>query len=186
MSVKTLLRPLLRAILSLFFKRKYLQGRFFDESMGGYVWGFRGIFVQKILGFNRHVPWPCHHTMQINKAENLIFHPDNIDNFQSGGIYFQNPTATITLGKGSYIAPNTGFITRNHDPENLDNHLPASPIVLGENCWIGMNSVVLPGVTLGPNTIVGAGSVVTKSFPQGHVIIAGSPAKVIKTLSGAG
>lgn len=173
----------LKTILSIFFNRKHLEGRFFDESMGGFVWAFRGIWHQKILGFNRHVPWPCNHTIMINKPENLIFHPDNIDNFQSGGIYFQNPTTTITLGKGTYIAPNTGFITRNHDPHNLDTHLEASPIVLGENCWIGMNAVVLPGVTLGARTVVGAGSVVTKSFPEGNVVLAGTPAKVIRKLT---
>lgn len=176
-------RSCLRVILSIFFENRYLRGRYFDKSMGGFIWGFRGILQQKILGFNRHVPWPCHHSIMINKPENLIFHPDNIDNFQSGGIYFQNPTATITLGKGTYIAPNTGFITRNHDPNNLDIHLDAIPIVIGENCWVGMNAVILPGVNLGDRTIVGAGSVVTKSFPNGNVVIAGSPAKIIRTSS---
>jgi len=50
---------------------------------------------------------------------------------------------------------------------------------LGERCWIGMNSIILPGVRLGDGTIVGAGSVVTHSFPGGQVMIAGNPAKII-------
>ncbi len=56
-------------------------------------------------------------------------------------------------------------------------------LVIGDNCWIGMNSVVLPGVKLGEKTIVGAGSVITKSYEEGHCIIAGNPAKIIKYLN---
>lgn len=52
-------------------------------------------------------------------------------------------------------------------------------IEIGNDCFIGMNCVILPGVTLGDKTIVGAGSVVTKSFPEGNVVIVGNPAKKI-------
>ena len=52
---------------------------------------------------------------------------------------------------------------------------------IGENCFIGMNSVILMGSRIGDNVIVGAGSVVHGSFP-GNVVIAGNPAKVISTL----
>ncbi|MCX0384689.1 acyltransferase [Clostridium perfringens] len=52
-------------------------------------------------------------------------------------------------------------------------------IIIGNNCFIGQNSIILPGVTLANNTIVGAGSVVTKSFRSEGCIIAGNPARVI-------
>ncbi len=52
-------------------------------------------------------------------------------------------------------------------------------IKIGNNCFIGIRSIILPGVILGDNTIVGAGSVVTKSFTEGNVIIAGNPAHAI-------
>ena len=58
----------------------------------------------------------------------------------------------------------------------------AGALHLIEGPWIGMNSVILPGVTLGPGTVVGAGSVVTHSFPEGHCVIAGVPAKLIRNL----
>jgi len=108
---------------------------------------------------------------------------DDLNNFQSPGTYFQNFKGKIILGRGCYIAPNVGIITVNHDIENLREHAEAEDVELGDNCWIGMNSIVLPGVILGARTIVAAGSVVTKSFPQGAVVLGGVPAVIIKSLS---
>ncbi len=65
------------------------------------------------------------------------------------------------------------------DPER---HLPGKNVTIGEKCWLGMNSIVLPGVILGPHRIVAAGAVVTKSFPHGFCIVAGSPARILKNL----
>lgn len=105
-----------------------------------------------------------------------------MQNFHGVGNYFQGIGAKIVLGKGCFIAPNTGFITTNHDLADISKHQSGEDIVIGENCWIAMNAVVLPGVHLGPHTIVGAGSVVTKSFPEGHCVVVGNPAKKIKEL----
>lgn len=52
---------------------------------------------------------------------------------------------------------------------------------IGNNCFLGMNAIIMPGVVLGNNVIVGSGSVVTRSFPD-DVVIAGNPANVICTL----
>ena len=102
--------------------------------------------------------------------------------FHTFGTYFQALDAKIIIGKGTWIAPNVGLITTNHNVYNLDEHIPGKDIIIGENCWIGMNAVILPGVQLGPHTIVAAGAVVTKSFLEGNCIIAGVPAKIIKKL----
>lgn len=176
-----LLRPIMSFLLSAFFEKRYLSGRHFAPGLSGYLWAFRAIWTRNILRIASPCPWPVALTCHITKTENIIFHPDDLNNFQSPGTYFQSSKATITIGRGCYIGPNVGLITANHNQENLDMHCFGQPITLGEGCWIGMNAVVLPGVVLGPGTIVGAGAIVSKSFPQGHIVIAGVPARKISS-----
>ncbi|NBJ70848.1 acyltransferase [Roseburia sp. 1XD42-34] len=165
-----------------FYKKDYLQGRWFSNSAKGWRWCWKCIFMQKIIGYNRKIPFPVSHRNNINKVENLIFDLDDMNNFQNFGCYFQNFEGKIFIGKGTYIAPNVGLITQNHKINDLDTHEKPKDIILGTKCWVGMNSIILPGVTLGDNTIVGAGSIVTKSFKEGNYVIAGNPAKIIKRL----
>ncbi len=54
-------------------------------------------------------------------------------------------------------------------------------IVIGNNCFIGQNALVMYGVTIADNTIVAAGSVVASSFLEGGLIIGGNPARIIGT-----
>jgi len=161
----------------------YLRGRWFDQWKG-YRWIWLGIWNQKVLGANRHVPWPVSSGVRVGDPACLSFDPDDLNNFQSPNGYYQCGPGRIVIGRGTYIATNVGIITANHDPEDLERHAESKDVVIGERCWIGMNSVILPGVTLGPGTVVGAGSVVTKSFPAGRVVVGGNPARVIKTLGG--
>ena len=58
----------------------------------------------------------------------------------------------------------------------------SKPIKICDDAWIGMNCIILKGVTIGEGAIVGAGSVVTKDVPA-WTVVAGNPAKVVKTLS---
>ncbi|WP_407315690.1 acyltransferase [Pseudomonas sp. nanlin1] len=53
------------------------------------------------------------------------------------------------------------------------------PIIIGDDVWLGVNSVLMPGISVGSHAIIGANAVVTRSVPQG-AIVAGSPAKLIK------
>jgi len=56
-----------------------------------------------------------------------------------------------------------------------------APVIISDNVWIGMNAVILKGVTIGENSVVAAGAVVTKSVPA-NVVVAGNPAVVTKQL----
>lgn len=172
-----------KTIMRIFFEKKYLNGRWFDNNIKGWKWCWRSLIFQKLLGINRHIPFPVSHNSVYGKAEDIYFDVDDMNNFQHFGCYFQNWNGgIITIGKGTYIAPNVGLITENHNMYDLDTHEEPKDITIGKHCWIGMNSVVLPGVILGDYTIVGAGAVVTHSFLEGHCVIGGVPALKIKDL----
>lgn len=88
----------------------------------------------------------------------------------------------IRIGDNVTIATGARFITHDNSvskilPEFTDTF---GKITIGNNCFIGAYSIVLPGVTLGDTCIVAAGSVVTKSFGAGCVV-AGNPARQIAT-----
>lgn len=175
-------RPVFRLALMLFYDSKYLTGRHFEQGFGGYLWGMRSVWAKNILRLGKPLPWPTGLTCIVSNPANIDFHPDDLNNFQSPGTYFQNFSGTIVLGRGVYIAPNVGLITANHRLDDLDSHEPGEDIVIGDGCWIGMGAVILPGVHLGSGTIVAAGAVVTSSFQQGRVVVGGVPAKVLKSL----
>lgn len=170
----------------LVYPRKVFKSKYF-KSMGGegWMWVTKYFVSQKIFGYNRHVPWPCSPHINVARPENIIFNMDDLNNFVTHGNYYQ-ANGEIIIGKGTYIAPNVGIITENHDISDPDKRGVAESVIIGEKCWIGMNSVILPGVRLGNHTIVGAGSVVTKSCSerdrQGYCVIAGNPAKKIRDI----
>jgi len=168
---------------SFLYDPNYIRGGQFSGGGEGWKWIVKGIWFQKILGFNRRIPWPCSPFARIGDHRKIHFHVDDINNFQSPGIYMQTIGGEIWIGRGALIAPNVGIITANHDVKEISYHSDGGDVEIGPKCWIGMNSVILPGVRLGESTIVAAGSVVNKSFCEGNVIIGGAPAKIIKFIN---
>lgn len=64
-------------------------------------------------------------------------------------------------------------------PESVATEVLSAPIIIGDDVFIGMHTLILKGVSIGPGTVVGAGSVVSRSLPA-HCIAAGNPAKPLK------
>jgi acetyltransferase-like isoleucine patch superfamily enzyme len=85
----------------------------------------------------------------------------------SKGVVFTNHDGGMWVLRNNGMAPNGDRF---------------GPISIGNNVHIGMNSMIMPGVTIGDNVIVGAGSIVTKSIPSNSVA-AGVPAKIIETVA---
>jgi len=68
-----------------------------------------------------------------------------------------------------------------HALERQSGAVPHAPVSIGADVWLGLNVLVLKGVTIGAATVVGAGSIVSDSLPAG-VLAAGQPARVIREL----
>ncbi|MDF2538632.1 MAG: hypothetical protein K0S76_1653 [Herbinix sp.] len=89
----------------------------------------------------------------------------------------------ITIGDNVHITKEVEFITHDGGTLIFRSQYPrleiTKPIHVGDNVYIGVRSIILPGVTIGSNVIIGAGSVVTKDIPDNSVA-AGVPARVIK------
>lgn len=94
---------------------------------------------------------------------------------------------TIRIGAHTKIAPNVIIVDsdfhRAWPPAERDRYPGTEEdagVTIGEHCWIGMNVIILKGVTIGDNSIIAAGSVVVKDIPRDS-LAGGAPAKVIKT-----
>ncbi len=92
----------------------------------------------------------------------------------------------ISIGENTLIGANTKILDNDFHPidekarmVNDVSKVKSEKIVIGKNCFIGCNSIILKGTILGDNCVVGAGAVVSGKFEKNSVI-AGNPAKVIK------
>ena len=133
-------------------------------------------FWSNLLGIN-------HKTIIIAKGTAEIKIGDNVG-ISGASIYAHD---SITIGNNCLIGANVNIIDNDFHPIdpamrlNNDPGVPHAPVVIGENVFIGMNSIILKGTTIGDNCVIGAGSVVHGHFDS-NCIIAGNPAKVIKVL----
>jgi acetyltransferase-like isoleucine patch superfamily enzyme len=95
----------------------------------------------------------------------------------------------VTIGRDVLMAGHSSINTVSHSIDRCDipvNDQPVliDPVVIEDDVWIGLNAVILQGVTIGRGTIVGAGAVVNKSIPAWSIAV-GVPARVIGRRKGA-
>lgn len=117
------------------------------------------------------------------------FHTDFGKNITIGKNVFFNTGCSfqdrggIRIGDGSMIGMNVTISTLNHGLPLEKRHTTfSSPVIIGNNAWIGSNATILPGVTIGNNAVVAAGAVVSKEVPE-NAVVAGVPAKVVKKIN---
>jgi acetyltransferase-like isoleucine patch superfamily enzyme len=87
----------------------------------------------------------------------------------------------VELQDGVMLAGGNHILAHSRAPEFYKGKLLSyvSPIIIKKNSWVGINAIVLPGVTIGEGSVVTAGSVVTEDIPD-NVVVRGNPATIIK------
>lgn len=107
------------------------------------------------------------------------------DNFYSNYNCIILDCAKVTIGNNVMLAPNVSLFTAGHpiDAEKRNEGWEyAFPITIGNNVWIGGNTVINPGITIGDNVVIGSGSVVTKNIPADCIAV-GNPCKVLRPVT---
>lgn len=147
-------------------------------TMTHYDYDYREAIEEAIPGFPKSSvlcpPFCCDHVSGITIGEN-VFINCNATMLNS---------ATITIGDNVLIGPECHLYTPNHPFDHLERRKAkeqAHPIVIGDDCWLGGNVTVCPGVTIGPRCIIAAGSVVVSDIPADS-LAAGNPAVVKRKL----
>lgn len=138
-----------------------------------------GEIVEKLLGKSHKAfinpPFYCDYGFHIEVGENFFanYNCTIID------------VAKVKIGDNYQLAPNVSIYTAGHPvhPDSRNSlYEYGIGVTIGDNVWIGGNTVILPGVHIGSNTVIGAGSVVTKDIPD-WVIAAGNPCRVIRKIT---
>ena len=129
------------------------------------------------------------------KSENAWVNPpfycDYGTHIEAGKNLFVNYNCTIidvakvTIGDNCQLAPNVAIYTAGHPVYPVTRNSGyeyGKAVTIGDNVWIGGNSVICPGVTIASHTVIGAGSVVTRDIPAWSVA-AGNPCRVIRAIT---
>jgi maltose O-acetyltransferase len=97
---------------------------------------------------------------------------------------FFDGSDTVTIGDNVYLAMGVKLITSAHHFGGAEKRAGAAakaPVVIGNGCWLGASSLVLPGVVVAPGCIIAAGAVVTKNTAPNGLYV-GVPARRVREL----
>ena len=131
----------------------------------------------------------------LGKSEGAFINPpfycDYGFNIEVGKNFYANYNCTIldvgkvTIGDNCMFAPNVAIYTAGHPihPDSRNSMYEYGiQVSIGDNCWLGGNTIVCPGVKIGNNVVIGAGSVVTKDIPDWS-LAAGNPCRVLRKIT---
>lgn len=142
-----------------------------------------------LIGQSGGAPYSVHYTSVVIDGKKLNIVGENKNRpflkslMVSPGCYL-NCANGLTVGNGVMLGPRVSILASTHQQFgdrtksiSADEHR----ITIGENVWIGANSVILAGVSIGDNSIIAAGSVVNKNVPA-DCVCGGVPARIINKL----
>lgn len=152
---------------------------------------FKAIGSSVSYYLHEHVSWRfrmkhgeklrVHSTASIRNAQNITVGKNSHINYNC--CIWCGENSKIILGDNLLMGPGVKMFSTNHgtfkdEPMTFQNSIEAD-IVIGNDCWIGANAVILKGVTIPDGCVVAAGAVVSKSLPEPYTIYGGIPAKKI-------
>ena len=129
----------------------------------------RYFFMQKIIGFNRRVPWPVDFRSRIlgwqQIKKGIICDPgDNL------GTYI-NAYGGLEIGDNVEFGPNLTLVTTNHYKYDQRKISKTKGVKIGNNVWIGANCVILPGTVIGDEVTIGAGCTISGVIPSKCTVV---------------
>ena len=86
----------------------------------------------------------------------------------------------VMLGRQTHIFAANHTFDRKDVSMNMQREVHRKRIIIEDDCWIGMNTLMTPGRHISKGTIIGMGSILTKDFPP-YSVVGGNPAKLIKS-----
>lgn len=116
--------------------------------------------------------WILHRKGYTNISKNTVIESRvGLDKLNRKGIH---------IGSGCLIASGTTILSHEHIFVKPDGSYYYKDTYIGNNCFIGVRSLICPGVHIGNQVVIGGGSIVTKDIPDNCMAV-GVPAKVVKT-----
>ncbi|MCM1365281.1 MAG: sugar O-acetyltransferase [Faecalibacterium sp.] len=160
---------------------------------------FRSKFIARLysrtIPFNRPVANVYYKLLGIKHGKGAYFEPPfRVDygfNIEVGDNFYANSNCIILdvgkvkIGDNVMFGPNVSIITAGHPihPESRRSRYEyGMPITIGNDVWIGTNTVICPGASVGNGCVIGAGSVVTKAMPDNTVCV-GNPCRVLREIT---
>lgn len=180
-------------------KEKMLQGKPY-KAFGEELLGERQHAKELVFDFNRLRPSEIDERNELIRqllgktGKNFFIEPpfrcDYGYNIEIGENFYSNynciivDCSRVSIGSNVLFGPKVSLFAAghplHHELRNQEIEY-AFPITIGNNVWIGGNTVVNPGVTIGDNTVIGSGSVVTKDIPA-NVVAVGNPCRVLREI----
>jgi acetyltransferase-like isoleucine patch superfamily enzyme len=123
----------------------------------------------------------------LSTRKNVTFISDGGELTIGKGVFF-NCNCTITscssikIGNHCSFGPNVVIVDHDHNYKkvNNDDMFISSPVIIGNNVWIGANAVILRGTTIGDNSIIGAGAIIKEHIPENSIVFSEKKLKFIE------
>lgn len=169
---------------------KKLLGKILYSSIGNFL-PVAHFYIKPIGNLAKNIRQICGKLILKQCGENVNIYPKA--SFSSKVILGNNSdigykariNGEVHIGDNVIMGPEVIIYTNNHNISRKDIAIKyqgvteTKPVIIGDDCWIGARSIILPGVVIGKGSVIGAGAVVSKNIPDFAVAV-GNPIKIVR------